>query len=315
MMGCMQKVITAAGLAACGLVGALMAQQRNEILAWGPKQITPSEWVGNNRPHYVYADLLAQHKGQANWHQVVMDDEHLKAVFISEAPGTKSPRRFHPDTREWWVITQGQIRFTIDGQEPFVASKGWLVQVPYRTIYSMETIGDTPSIRLETNIAGVKTLYPMDVKPPRLDGFEFVPVRIAGPVTADYKTNRIHATYEELAAEAEATPRKQATLRFAHDDRGTVNFIYGRESDLPPVNPAEKGHFHPEGGEFWIVLSGHIRYKIEGMDPFIAGLYDTVYVPKSKFHLARWSGEGPSVRLAMNGYFDIAHLFEAPAPK
>ena len=29
------------------------------------------------------------------------------------------------DTREWWFIQDGQIRFTIDGQEPFVASKGF----------------------------------------------------------------------------------------------------------------------------------------------------------------------------------------------
>ena len=36
---------------------------------------------------------------------------------------------------------RGQIRFHIQGQEPFVASKGWLVQVPYRNVYWMETVG------------------------------------------------------------------------------------------------------------------------------------------------------------------------------
>ena len=39
-----------------------------------------------------------------------------------------------------------------------------------QTIYSMETIGDKPSLRFETNIAKAKTLYPQDVKPPELPG-------------------------------------------------------------------------------------------------------------------------------------------------
>jgi mannose-6-phosphate isomerase-like protein (cupin superfamily) len=308
----MKKLFVFAGLSALFALAAaaLWAQQPAPLLSWAPKPLKPTKWTAPHKPVQRYAEMLAKYKGQQNWSEPVMDDEHLRSQFISSAPGTKTLRRFHPDTREWWVVADGQIRFSIDGQAPFVASQGWLVQVPYRTVYSMETIGDKPSIRLETNIAHAQTVYPMDVKPPKLEGFEFLPVRIAGPVTPDYKTNRTHATYEELAAEAEATPRKQATLRFAHDDRGTVNFIYGYGKDLPAVTDADRGHCHPEGAEFWIVLHGRISYKIEGIDPFIADLYDCVYVPKYKFHLARWYGDGPSTRLAMNGYFDIAHLFD-----
>jgi mannose-6-phosphate isomerase-like protein (cupin superfamily) len=308
----MKKLFVFAGLSALFALAAaaLWAQQPAPLLSWAPKPLKPTKWTAPHKPVQRYAEMLAKYKGQQNWSEPVMDDEHLRSEFISSAPGTKTLRRFHPDTREWWVVADGQIRFSIDGQAPFVASQGWLVQVPYRTVYSMETIGDKPSIRLETNIAHAQTVYPMDVKPPKLEGFEFLPVRIAGPVTPDYKTNRTHATYEELAAEAEATPRKQATLRFAHDDRGTVNFIYGYGKDLPPVTDADRGHYHPEGAEFWIVLHGRISYKIEGIDPFIAHLYDCVYVPKYKFHLARCYGDGPSTRLAMNGYFDIAHLFD-----
>ncbi|MDQ1471747.1 MAG: hypothetical protein QOJ99_3227 [Bryobacterales bacterium] len=314
MMVRMKNAFFAAAVATFAILSGLLAQQPTTLLSWAPKPVEPSKWVGPNKVHVVYSELLAKHKGQQNWSEPVLDDEHLHGEFISAAPGTRTPKRFHPDTREWWVITDGQIRFHIDGQEPFVASKGWLVQVPYRTVYSMETIGDKPSIRLETNVAHAETLYPMDLKPPKLDGFEFVPVKIAGPIMPENKTNRFHATFEELAAEAEATPKKQATLRFIHDDRAAVNFIYGYAKDLPPVTDADRGHYHPQGGEFWIVLSGQIRYKIEGTDTFVAGLYDCVYVPKFKFHLARWYGEGSSTRLAMNGYFDIAHLFDAPVP-
>ena len=58
-------------------------------------------------------------------------------------PASRRPAMFHPDTRAWWIVQDGQIRFTIGGQEPFIASKGYLVQVPYRNVFSMETVEDT----------------------------------------------------------------------------------------------------------------------------------------------------------------------------
>ncbi len=44
---------------------------------------------------------------------------------------------------------------------------------------------------------------------------------------------------------------------------------------------------------------------------FIADAGDVIYVPPFTFHFPRWYGPGPSCRLAMNGFPDIAHLFEA----
>jgi hypothetical protein len=46
----------------------------------------------------------------------------------------------------------------------------------------------------------------------------------------------------------------------------------------------------------------------------IASEGDVVYVPKYTFHAPRFYGEGPSCRLAMNGYPNIAHLSEAEMP-
>jgi len=112
--------------------------------------------------------------------QTVVDDNSLRADYVSMAPGVKTPRQFHPDTRAWWIVQDGQIRFSIEGQEPFGASKGYLVQVPYRNIFSLETVGDKPSLRLEVNIAGDKTMYPIDVQPETVKGFTFVKVRISG---------------------------------------------------------------------------------------------------------------------------------------
>ena len=62
-------------------------------------------------------------------------------------------------------------------------------------------------------------------------------------------------------------------------------------------------------------MAGQIRYPIEGQGVIIASEGDVVYVPKFTFHAPRWYGQGPSCRLAMNGYPNIAHLFEPPATK
>src|ERR1700735_760656 len=116
-----------------------LAAQQDSRLAWAPVPAQPATWVEPNRPLWKLGDLLAQHKGQSNWTQTVASDSLLHADYISMAPGSKTPRRFHPDTREWWIVQDGQIRFTIEGQEPFVASKGYLGRGPDRTLYSVQT--------------------------------------------------------------------------------------------------------------------------------------------------------------------------------
>ena len=110
------------------------------------------------------------------------------------------------DTREWWVIQDGQIRFTIDGQQPFVASKGYLVQVPYRNMYTMETVGDRPSLRFEVNIAKARKMYPMDAKPTPMPGFDFVPPRWLGKGTYD-EGNKPLVDFNAVAAGTDKTRR------------------------------------------------------------------------------------------------------------
>ena len=58
-------------------------------------------------------------------------------------------------------------------------------------------------------------------------------------------------------------------------------------------------------------MLGQIRYTIEGLPTFVADQGDIVYVPKQRWHLASFAGDSMSARLAMNGYPDLAHSFEA----
>lgn len=243
------------------------------------------------------------HQGQANWKQTIVSDEFLHADYIQMAPGMKTPKRAHPDTREWWVIQDGQIRFSIDGQAPFVASKGYMVQVPYRTFYTMETVGDKPSLRFEVNIANARTMYPGDAKPEPADGYTFVKTTVAGRGKYD-QGNKPWIDFDAVVAGTE----KQR--RFIADDRAVSNIIIGDPKSLPPMLPADKGHFHGECPEFWLIMLNKISYRVEGLPDFIADEGDIVYVPRGRWHLARWAGDKIACRLAMNGYQDIGHFFE-----
>lgn len=284
--------------------GCLSAQQDQGIISWAPKPVKPTGWTAPNKPLTKLAAVLGKHTGQVNWAETVVSDDYLRADYISMGPGEKTPRRFHPDTREWWVVQDGQIRFTIEGQQPFVATKGYMVQVPYRTIYSMETVGDKPSLRFEVNVANAKTMYPRDEKPPVIPGIEFIPVRLPGVKGKYDKTNKPYLDFNAIVAGTE----KQR--RFIDDDRAVSNVIYGYPKDLPPAKEADKGHFHEECAEFWFILLGKMEYKMEGAGMIYADQGDIVYAPKQTWHRPRFAGEGPACRLAMNGYPEIGHVFQ-----
>jgi mannose-6-phosphate isomerase-like protein (cupin superfamily) len=225
-------------------------------------------------------------------------------------PGTKHPRALHPDTRAWWVVMEGEVRFEIETVAPFTAKKGSMVQVPMQTFFSYEVTGSQPALLFETNIANARTLYANEAEAPKLPGMDLLKVNFTRVVARWEKNNKAHVTFDEVAQKLEKGEVK-GTQRIVEDARGAANFIYGYEKQLPPIDPAQKGHYHPEGAEYWLILSGQIRYPIEEVGVIIANVGDVVYVPPFTWHLPRWYGPGPSCRLAMNGFPDIAHLFEA----
>jgi mannose-6-phosphate isomerase-like protein (cupin superfamily) len=273
-------------------------------LVWSPKATKPGGWTAPMKPHTKLADVLAKHKGQADWVEPIVDDETLHADYISMSPGKKTPKRMNADTVEWWIVQDGQIRFDIDGQEPILASKGYMVQVPYRNMYTMETVGDRPSLRFEVNIARARKMYAMEETPVPLPGNTYVAARIAG--RGKYEGG--NKPFVDFNAVVAGTDR---TREFVVDRDGYANIILGR--GIPPPALTDKGHFHQESSEFWLIMLGQIRYNIEGVpDVFVADQGDVVYVPKQHWHLASFAGDGMSCRLAMNAFSDLGHSFEAP---
>src|SRR5262245_22251922 len=281
--------------------------------SWAPKPKQPSKYIPPHKPHTKLSDLKARHKGEANWKEVIVDDDHINAAYISSAPGTKVSKRFHPDTRERWIVMDGQIRFEIECQQTIVATKRCMVQFTMQTINSMETIGDKHALPFDSIITKATTIYPQDVKPPETPGSEWIPVvlnRKPGPYD---RGNQPHINLYELAKTPDYRD-KNFQHRFVHDDRAVSNIIYGYEKNLPPLNPKDRGHYHPECAEFWLVMAGQIRYPIENVGVIIAEEGDVVYAPPFTFHAPRFYGPGPSCRLAINGYPNIAHLRDAVIP-
>lgn len=271
----------------------------------------PAHYTAPHKPHTKLAELKAKHKGQKQWRELIVDDKHLRSEYLFLPPGTKHPKAMHPDTREWWVVMDGEVRFDIEDQPPFTAKKGSMVQVPYQTFFSYEVTGSAPALIFETNIAGAHTVFANQTDAPKMPGFDFIKVQYNNRVKGLWlHNNKPHVTYDEVAAKLEKGELR-GTIRIVQDDRGTANFIYGYNSKLPPVDPNNKGHYHPEGAEYWLIMSGKIRYPIEKVGVVIAEEGDVVYVPPFTWHAPRWWGDGASCRLAMNGFPQITHLFEA----
>lgn len=289
----------------CVIVAPIGAAQGRQTIALAPKPAGLTPYTAPHKPHWKLSEILAQHAGKQSWSLTVVDDAHLKAEYISMAPGEKTPTKFYADNPAWWVVQDGQIRFTIDGQEPFVASKGFLVQVPYRVPFSMETVGDRPSLRFEVTVAGASLLYPAnsDYQPKPIDGVQFVPVRFSGRGSYS-EQNRPYLDFV-----GQVVNGGQRAGAFVTDDRGFANIIRGRGAPPPPET--DKGHFHLDYAEFWFILEGQIDYLIEGVPFLSAQQGDVVYVPKGRYHRASFGGQGMATRLAINGYPQGLHNYQS----
>ena len=110
------------------------------------------------------SELLAKHKGQTDWTETLVKTKDFIGQYISMGPGKKTKTVFYADDRVFWFIQAGKIRFNIEGQKPFIATKGFMVEVPFRIPYSMETVGNEPSLRFEA-------------RPPNLEGRGRVDIR------------------------------------------------------------------------------------------------------------------------------------------
>jgi mannose-6-phosphate isomerase-like protein (cupin superfamily) len=291
-------------------VSALFAQQAPppqrppQIIAWSAQPAKPTPWTAPHKPHWKLSEVLAKHSGQRSWQEAIVSDHDFAARYISMAPGEKTRTQFFADDRIFWIVQSGQMRVSIEGQAPFVASKGFLVQVPFRTPYSLETVGTEPSLRFEVTASQAVPLYPASETPPPLAGKKYLKVSYTGHGSYD-EVNKpyLDFTKDVVNANGRGGP-------FVRDDKTFANIIRGQGA--PPTPPTNLGHFHVGYSEFWFILEGKIDYLIEGVPFFTAEQGDIVYAPQGRWHRASFGGSEMATRLAINPRPEGMHNFQPP---
>jgi mannose-6-phosphate isomerase-like protein (cupin superfamily) len=309
-------------VAALGLLGMppVLAQQAPprsapppSWYAWAPKSTAEHPWKAPQKPIWRLAEILTAHQGQASWSEQIVLDHDYDAKYIQMAAGEKTRTQFWADDRIFFVVWGGQIRFTIQGQAPFVASKGFLVQVPYRTPYSMETVGNEPSLRFEVVRSGRTPLYPSDgtaAPPASPPGKEYLRTRYLTPPDPYTDINKPFVDFEQDYVHNPANP--QGDFAFVKDADNFMNIIRGPGIPTPP--DTSKGHFHVDYNEFWFIAEGRIDYLMEGMKVFTAEPGDVVYAPQGRWHRASFGGTTIDTRIAINPRPEGMHNFDPNPP-
>jgi|SRR5579871_2137184 len=288
------------------------------LIVWAPVPTTPISWIAPNKPIYHLKDLLGKHKAEQDWTEVVVNDNLFHAEYIMLGPGHRTPKKMYPENRVFWMVQDGQIRFTIDGIEPFVASKGFLVQVPRRNFFTMETVGDRPSLRVEVTMANSydKALFAADETPTPRPGVTYMKFR-DDPQKGAYDEANVPYIDFNLTIAGHAVPKKNQN-QWINDPHGIANIIRGNSASQPPANPNNKGHFHLSGPEWWLIPEGSLEWTMETNKPgskvtVLAEQGDIVYAPAQVWHNIRFAGGGMATRIAIVGY-ENSHLFEVNEP-
>ena len=162
-------------LASSFVAGAAMAQRVPPMTAWAPQPKTLAPFTTPNKLIKTLPEILGRHKKQKSWTETEVLTRDYIGQYIQMAPGDKTRTQFWADDRVFWVVESGAVRVTIEGQEPFVATKGFLVQVPYRVPYSMETVGDEPALRFEMRASYELPSYPVSETPAQGEGLGLQP--------------------------------------------------------------------------------------------------------------------------------------------
>ena len=285
-----------------------VTQPRMPETYWSAKPTTPTPYVAPNKVHWKLSEILASHRGQTDWVQPIIRNREQDADYISLGVGKKTKPRFYADDRVVFIVQDGAIRVTIDGAQPFTATKGFMVNVPFRHVYSLETVGDKPSLRFEVRQAGSPPLFPASVTPDPFPGRTYVKVTGNPGPNKDRESNPIYVDFLKDVAIGD----KPYNGKFVWDDHFTSNILRGKAQPIPPAS--NKGHFHVDWTEFWFVMEGKIGYQIEGFPYFVAEQGDVVAAAPGRWHRPSNDPGAPmSTRIPFNPRPPILHNFEAPA--
>jgi mannose-6-phosphate isomerase-like protein (cupin superfamily) len=320
------RVLT--GLLLLGYLTPALAQDPAPAARRGGRRNGPTElwWVNKPagdaykspmRPLWKLSDLKKMHAGRDNWAQQIIFDDEQDVTYNSAARGTAITPRMHPDTPTVFVVIAGEMRFSVEGQEPVTAKRGSIIHVLKSTIYSYEVTGSQNALWVEDDIRGYSTVYPASGPKPENRAGGIAKVSFSHSAGTYTRPNRLHFNTLDAIADCTVGPAVQDDHMFANpllgyvnpaDNKcgtGSGNIGGGRENPGAPPFDAKIpfGHLHSGAVEWWIVQVGAISGKFENHGEFHATEGDVLYAAPGAWHeMAAEAPSGPSVRLAMGAY-------------
>ena len=276
-------------------------------VAWVPKPTRLTAYTAPNTPIWRLSEILAAHSKTASWEQPIVRNKEMWADYVQLAAGTKTPRIMYPDNRIGMIVWEGQIRVSVDGHEPFVAGKGFQINIPFRTPYTLEVVGSTPGLYFMVREADHLPLVLADThpeKPRDLPGYTYV--RAGGTASkGGFATGqKLYLDYYKDIV----TPNGRGGA-FIADDHFFFNNIRGMGVPTPPAT--NLGHFHAEYTEFWFIIEGKMEYLIEGIPQVIqADAGDVVTAAQGRFHRASFRAGQMDTRVAINPFPDGLHNYQ-----
>lgn len=274
---------------------------------WTPKKTPYAAYTAPNRLWWKLSDVLAMHKGQKNWSQPIIRNKDIVADWHQIAPGEKTQAVAYSDNRTAIIMWSGEAKVTMEGQEPFIARKGFEINIPYRVPFILETVGNEPALYFEVHAAADMPLYPVETtttKPKPANGFVYEERLGTGGRGGFDDKNKPYLDYYKDVVEGGGRPGA-----FIATQHLFVNNIRGRGTETPP--PSNLGHFHVGYDEFWFVMEGNVTLQVEGEKVFTASAGDIITAAQGRWHRASFGGPVGQMgtRVAINPYPEGLHAY------
>jgi len=221
--------------------------------------------------------------------------------------GDSTKKRMSSDHRIAFIVWEGQVEVTVQGETPLIATKGFMIQVPARLEYQLKNVGTTPSLHFEVFPKEMEdfptVIYPESsaTLPGPAPGQQWILSEIGAPDTFARQGRPFYRDYLASPSSAE----------FVRDDRMFLNAIRERGQANAATNP-DIGHFHVYGEEFWFIIEGTVGFLKEGAPYKVANAGDVVYNPPMRWHRMGTDGSNFGTRIAINGYRFGAHHLPQP---
>ena len=261
-------------------------------IVWAAHKTPESPYTGINKPVTHIADILKAHKGQASWDQPVLLTRDFDGHYVSMAPGEKTKCMFYADDRAFGWVYSGQVKITIDGQQPITATKGYLFDVAPRLSFCMENTGTEPVVFYRSTPAGQVPSYPESETPTPVKGWVYEKARMTS--TGGYDGENAPSLDFNAYAAGGGKSRD-----FAFDGKTSAHIIRAPAiKQLPP--DTSWGHFHENMVEAWVVIEGNLSVLISGKGVVAGELGDVIQANNERWHRATCTpNTGTCTRLAM----------------